>query len=208
MKGMGGFKLAYYINDLTKKYKDLVVLNKFNLEIPDNGILCLNGPSGCGKTTLLSIIAGLVIPDCGELEGFQNKKISYVFQEDRLLPWLTAYENVECVMNTKCKYAPDYFLNLVKLGDSKHKYPGELSGGMQRRVAIARALAFEGDIFILDEPFKGLDDLLKIDIMNIIKKMSDEKLVLLITHDIEEAMYLATKIINVSGPPLKIINEG
>lgn len=200
--------MAFYLDDITKKYGDLVVLKDFKMEIPEKGVLCINGPSGCGKTSLLSIIAGLIKPDSGTLSGFDNKKISYVFQEDRLLPWLSAYGNIKSVIDTNSKYTPDFWLNSVKLGDSMYKYPDELSGGMQRRVAIARALAFEGDIYILDEPFKGLDETLKLDIMNIIKNLSDQKLVLFVTHDIDEAIYLATKIIKVIGPPLKIINEG
>jgi len=208
MIGTGGFNLAFYLDDITKKYGELFVLDNFKMEMPEIGILCITGPSGCGKTSLLSIIAGFMKPDSGSLRGFQDKKISYVFQEDRLLPWLTAYGNIKSVMDKNSQYSPEYWLDLVKLSDSMHKYPDELSGGMQRRVAIARALAYEGDIYILDEPFKGLDEILKLDIMNIIKALSTEKLVLFVTHDIEEAIYLSTKIIKVLGPPLKIIDEG
>lgn len=167
------------LNNIKKAYGEKPVLSGISLEIPDRGVFGIFGPSGCGKTTLLRIITGLEAADEGEIIGGE-KQFSVVFQEDRLMPSLTAFENVAAVSS------PDeakLWLEKVGLGDSLDKYPNQLSGGMSRRAAIARALAFGGDCLVLDEPFKGLEPELKERIGEIICEYAQSKPVVLVTHD-------------------------
>lgn len=131
------------------------VLKDVSMKIPDVGVTALTGPSGCGKTTLLKVVAGLLEPDGGCITGRNGLKFSIVFQENRLMPWLTALENVSVVSNTDTAL---YWLAQLGLAHAVHQKPKALSGGMQRRVAIARALSYDGNMLLLDEPFNGLDD--------------------------------------------------
>lgn len=141
------------IDNLCVRYEDKIVLNSFSAEFP-RGITLLTGPSGYGKTTLLHTIAGLIKPDSGDLIGFPNK-ISLMFQEDRLFPWLTSYQNILAVCDDPEKAR--YYLKAVELEKEADTKPSELSGGMRRRISFARALAFDADLLLLDEPFKGMD---------------------------------------------------
>ena len=177
--------MPYKLNNITFSYGKEIIFKDFFLELPEKGIVCFFGPSGCGKTTLARIIAGLEKPKKGFLAGFADKNFSIVFQEDRLLPWYSCKKN----MNLVTHKSEDIFcyLDMVFLGGEADKMIDELSGGMQRRLALARALAFNGDIFILDEPFKGLDMDLKNKIIENIKLFCKDKLVILITHDEDEA---------------------
>jgi ABC-type nitrate/sulfonate/bicarbonate transport system ATPase subunit len=149
------------IKNLTKKYGEKRILDNFSLIFPEKGTVCLFGPSGCGKTTLLNCICGLERFDSGTITVEKNDKISYLFQEDRLLPWISAKENVAAVLGGSAKQnaqeAVDW-LGLVGLAGEEDKRPAQLSGGMRQRVAIARALAYGGGLFLLDEPFHALDE--------------------------------------------------
>lgn len=182
------------IQKLCKSYEHKVIYKDLDLcfkEHSTNGII---GSSGCGKTTLLRILAGLESYDSGSLIGLEGKKIAYVFQEDRLMPWLSVYENIGYVMASFSKpkqiqQKVERLLKLLKL-EGYQTFPiGKLSGGMQRRVAIARALAYEGDLVLLDEPFKGLDDELKWDVLSGMQQYLKESapLVICVTHDRELA---------------------
>jgi len=162
--------------------------------MPDTGIYCLLGASGSGKTTLLRIIAGLETPDSGVVTGTAGKKISFVFQSDRLLPNSIAFENIALASSPE---AATLWLERLELSDAADKKPRKLSGGMKRRVALARALAFDGDILLLDEPFKGFDSELKKRIIPYIIEFSKNALVVLVTHDeqdtaIADAVYKLT----------------
>ena len=174
------------IKNLKKSFDKNVIFDGFDLTLEDKGAYSLSGPSGCGKTTLLRIICGLDTDYTGEVSV--TGKISYVFQENRLLPNATAYENVFTVCGDKEKSL--FLLGEVGLSDALDKYPSELSGGMNRRVAIARALAYPHDILLLDEPFTALDPEIKSKITELIKKNEKDRLVVLITHDAEEAAAL------------------
>ena len=143
------------LNRITKTFGENVVLRDFSAVVPLEGVTVLRGPSGVGKTTLFRLLLGLEQPDSGEIRGMQGRKPAVVFQEDRLIPWASALENVSFVSNEQ---TAEECLRMLGLGDSLHLLPRELSGGMQRRVALARALAFHGDILFLDEPFTGLDE--------------------------------------------------
>ncbi|MBQ7698888.1 MAG: ABC transporter ATP-binding protein [Clostridia bacterium] len=171
------------IKNLKKSFDKNVIFNGFDLCLPDTGTYYINGPSGSGKTTLMRIISGLDTEYEGTVE--HSGKISYVFQENRLIPSLTAYENVFEVCHKKEKTL--YLLKEVGLENDIDKYPAELSGGMNRRVAIARALAYDHDILLLDEPFTALDDDIKNSVIKLIKETEKDRLVLLVSHDESEA---------------------
>ncbi len=147
------------IRDLHVRFDEHAVFDGFCCNIPLDGNTVLRGASGSGKTTLLRLMAGLSAPDGGTIDGLAGLKASIVFQEDRLLNWYTALENVALVAEKSHAAA---LLQSLGLGDYLHERPAALSGGMKRRVAIARALAFGGDLMLLDEPFSGLDDTAKI----------------------------------------------
>ena len=189
--------------DISKSFEDKKILDKVNFTFPENKVVGIFGASGCGKTTLTRIIAGLEEVDEGKVLGIENKKISYVFQEDRLIESITALENVEAVCDDK-----NLCLNLLyqlELSEAINKYPSQLSGGMRQRVSIARAMAFDGDIYILDEAFKGLDEGIKKKIMNLIKTKKSNKVCIFISHDIDEINKLCDYVIYINENPIKKI---
>lgn len=170
-------------------YENELVLNDLSFSLPSRGVFRLNGPSGCGKTTLLRLLAELDLPLSGTITRPQDLTLSMVFQENRLLPWLTAEENVAFVCHDP--HRVEQALKAVALWDDRHKRPDELSGGMQRRVAIARAIAYGGDVLILDEPFTGLDEQLCHTIADEICRAFADKLIVLVTHSDDEAAYFS-----------------
>ncbi len=185
------------IKDLSKSYDNLIVHQRLNVKIKENQITSLLGPSGCGKTTLLRILAGLEPFDSGEIIGVQGKKIAYLFQEDRLMPWLTAEENIAYVLKSKymkeqVEEKIDSIFELIQLQGYKNYGIDKLSGGMKRRIALGRALAYDGELLLLDEPFKGLDDALKESLYEGVKAYFAQKpcTVINVTHDKKEAEYL------------------
>lgn len=205
---MGKCKLE--IINLTKSYEGKNILDCFSLTLPDKGTVCLYGPSGCGKTTLLNCIAGLEPYDSGTITGMENRKIAYLFQENRLLPWVSAAENIAAVLRgseRQNRMEARNWMRLVGLEGEEDKLPAQLSGGMKRRVAIARALAYGGDLFLLDEPFRGLDPERKEQMISLMKQKTDDALKILVTHDIQEAELLADVTYILSGPPVKIYKK-
>lgn len=193
-----------HIHQLSKAYNDLKVLDDFNLVLPDHGIICLFGPSGSGKTTLLRIMAGLEKADKGSITGLEGRRIGMIFQEDRLLKQKNALENIAFV---NPKRDSQEILRAFGLEKSWLKPVSELSGGMKRRVALARALAYTNDVLLMDEPFKGLDEKTKQQVMDQFIGCGEKGLVIFVTHDRTEAEYLADQIIHLTGPPLKKIRE-
>ena len=187
------------LKNVTLSYGEKKVLDGFSLDLPSDGITCLSGPSGCGKTTLLRVIAGLLpVSGGGVLRGFERPAL--MFQEDRLLPWLTARENVEAVLQ-KSEYArASALLADAGLSGELDTYPAELSGGMKRRVALVRALAFGGDFLLLDEPFKGLDGELAGSLSELI--LQSRLPALIITHSELDAQRLGARLLRLGGPPL------
>ena len=166
------------IKDVTFSYADKPLYAQLSLELPDRGLYALTGASGSGKTTLLRLIAGLQRPQTGHIEV--DGRIAAVFQEDRLLPWMTALENVAAVSDNE---RARQMLDAVGLSGEYDRFPRELSGGMCRRVAIARALAFGGEVLLLDEPFNGIDRDTLQPILDRVLAVGQERLVLLVTHD-------------------------
>lgn len=186
-----------------KSYGRQLVVSDFSLSLPSQGVIALCGPSGCGKTTLMRLIAGLEKADGGTVSGIDGAQISIIFQEDRLLPWCTAEQNI-AVAAPKADAA--YWLEQVGLGDARQKLPGELSGGMRRRVAIARALAYGGDLFLLDEPFKALDDATRMKIIGCTMRAMQGKPAVLVTHELTEAATMADTVLLLDGPPLRVVH--
>lgn len=190
--------------ELSKRFPTVQVLDRFSLELSGRGIIVFMGPSGSGKTTLFRLISGLLPPDGGSVEA--PERCSFVFQEDRLLPWLSVQENIEIVLDRQQQQSGVAQRLLVELGlgGTENQSIQELSGGMRRRVAIGRALAYDAPLLLMDEPFKGLDAVTKKQVMDIITRQAQERLILLNTHDPLEALYLADELYLLNGPPLKV----
>lgn len=183
------------MQNVTIAYGDISVLESQSLTLSPGARIALTGPSGCGKTSLLNLVAGLVTPAAGQISR-RAERVAYVFQEPRLLPWLSAAENVAAVLSDK-HAAPQTarrWLELVGLSEAADKYPSKLSGGMAQRVSLARALAYGGDILLLDEPFKGLDESLHAEMITLVQEHTAGKTLLLAIHDREEANALCDRV--------------
>src|SRR5271165_3882912 len=203
---------------------DLVVLDDVHLALREGEIVALLGRSGSGKSTLLRIVAGLLTPTAGEvlwrgrkIEG-PTEGVAMVFQSFALFPWLTVQENVELgleargVSRAEREKRADDALDLIGLGGYESAYPKELSGGMRQRVGLARALVVHPDLLLMDEPFSALDVLtaetLRTDLIDL---WSDGKLpiksILMVTHNIEEAVLMCDRILVFSSNPGRVANE-
>ena len=169
------------IRHLKKAYGDKVIFEDLDLTMPETGTVRIMGPSGLGKTTLLRMIAGLEQPDGGEIAG--AGKISMVFQENRLLEDESALENVAIIC---CAEKAGDLLRKMNLGDDLFTPVKDLSGGMARRTAIARALARKADTYLFDEPLQGLDEKNASTVIDAIKKHTEGKLLVVVTHDSSE----------------------
>ena len=170
---------------LCKSFGEKLVINDLSFFIESGSTVLIKGASGSGKTTLLRILAGLTKADSGTVSGIDTRRTSFLFQEDRLFPWMTALQNVETVIKDKEKKPlAKELLSALGLGDQKDmsSYPSELSGGMQRRVAIARALAYDFDVLILDEALRGLDEANIENTVSVIKHYTKGKTVISVTH--------------------------
>lgn len=170
----------YSLEAVGKSFGGRTVLENVSFSLPKSGVFLVTGASGAGKTTLFRILAGLLPPDTGRLEGFRETRISYLFQEDRLLPWYTVRKNLLLTADAE---AAERWLSLTGLTDAADLYPAELSGGMRRRAALARAMAHGGDLFLLDEPFNGVDAERKQAVLREILRAAQDALLLLATHE-------------------------
>ncbi len=206
--------MSLEIKALYKKYDTISLFSDFNISFQEGTITCILGPSGCGKTTLLNIIGDIIKPDSGQLTGFREKTASYIFQDPRLLPWKTVEENIGFVLSKDMpaeerKKITGQLIKLMELENFASYYPSKLSGGMRQRVSIARAFAYPSDIILMDEPLKGLDIKLKLNLIRIFSQMwlTDKRTVIFVTHDVDEALLLGNDIIVLSRPPVKIITK-
>lgn len=185
--------------NLTKKFRDLIVLENFSHDFAEGKVTAILGKSGCGKSTLLNMLMGLTPPDSGEVIRPEDCRISTVFQENRLCENLTAGANIRLVTGKRlsaCELSEEF--KAVGLEDCENKPARELSGGMKRRTSLLRALLAEYDILFLDEPFKGLDGDTKQTVMEYCKEKSQGKTVLFVTHDEQECKFLADEIITLN----------
>lgn len=192
------------------------VLKDINLEIQEGEFIAIVGHSGCGKSTLLKIIAGLEKNDTGlvTVDGNEVKgpgmDRGMIFQEHRLFPWMSIEKNVQLGLKGLSKEEKiklsDQYLELVKLSEFKKAYPSQLSGGMSQRAAIARSLVSQPEILLLDEPFGALDALTKIELQEELLKIRERfhNTMIMVTHDIEEAVFLADRIVVMSARPGRI----
>jgi len=204
------------------KRDPLVVLQDIQLEIRSGEFVALIGPSGCGKSTLLRILAGLVTATQGELsignltpsKATACKQVSWMAQNPALLPWHTVHNNVALSQKinpqiSRSLLSPEMLLDLVKLGDFSTAYPFTLSGGMQQRVVLARTLASGAAVWLMDEPFTALDELtreaLSLEVLGLWQRF--QTTVLWVTHNIQEAVRLADRVIVMSPRPAKIHSQ-
>jgi NitT/TauT family transport system ATP-binding protein len=207
-------KMNLKLIEVSKSYNDRAILDHFSLEFKTGSVTCLFGPSGCGKTTLLNLIGGVIKADNGSVFGFSNEKISYIFQETRILPWKTILGNVifplidKMPVNSALETARK-FIHLVGLEKEEDLYPWQLSGGMKQRVSIARAFAYPGSLILMDEAFQSLDSVLKYNILDSFLRIwkEDGRTVIFVTHDIDEAIKLGQEIIFLKYNPLQIIES-
>jgi len=215
------------VQGLTKVYRSrahpdgLLALDNVDLSVVDQEFVCLLGPSGCGKSTVLNVLSGLEQQYAGEVtvagklvsrNSGHPFRVGYVFQEPRLLPWLTVRRNIEFVLDsegiTKSEWRQrtDAWLNRVGLRDFAEAHPHELSGGMQQRTSIARAFAVDPEILLMDEPFSGLDEMTARTMRELLLEiwLETRKTVIFVTHNCFEACFLADRIVVFSPRPGKI----
>jgi NitT/TauT family transport system ATP-binding protein len=195
--------------------RDVVALQDINLEIPQGQFVCLLGPSGCGKSTLLNAVAGFAPPTSGsivadgQLVTAPGPERGMVFQEYALFPWMTVADNIGFGLEIKGMAKPeiagvvDKLLKMLSLQDFRNRFPKDLSGGMRQRVAIARVLALDSPIMLMDEPFGALDALTRRNLQDELLRIWAElkKTIIFVTHSIEEAIYLADRIVVMTYRP-------
>ncbi|RDI94622.1 ABC transporter ATP-binding protein [Meiothermus sp. QL-1] len=224
------------LSEVGKRFGDYVAVENFSLRVAQGEVVSLIGHSGCGKSTVLSMVAGLISPSSGQitLEGHPLKgpgpDRGVVFQNYSLLPWLSVYQNVyqavdavhrDLTAEEKVRLC-EKFLRMVRLWEHRHKRPGQISGGMKQRTAIARALAINPKVLLLDEPFGALDALTRAALQDQLLAIWDatledellralwgeeRKTILLVTHDIDEAIYLSDRIVVMTNGPRATVGE-
>lgn len=188
------------LQNITVRYGEKLILDRFSLEIPRRGLTALSGPSGCGKTTLLRAAAGLAKPSEGSVSGVDPARTAFLFQEDRLLPWRTVYQHITDVLPRSRRGEAGRWLAFAELEGEGNAYPAALSGGMARRLALARCAALGGDLFLLDEPFAGVDQERTARILDRLRGLDVP--VVLATHQ-PQVLAACDRIISLDGPPLR-----
>ncbi len=199
------------VKNLNQGYGKSMIFKDFSISLATHEITSIVGASGCGKSTFLKILAGLVQYKSGSVRGMDKNSFSYVFQEDRLLPWLNGEENIRLVLNQskKTEEIMGEVLELLEITHSRKMSISEMSGGMQRRIAIARALCYtklkRGQLLLMDEPFKGLDHKLH---QRVIERLGENwrkygNTVVLVTHNLQEATQISHRVIEFYGTPVK-----
>ena len=196
---MDGIKLVNVSKVYNVETESIKVLDGIDLTIPANKITVILGRSGCGKTTLLRLVSGLETLDQGEILGANSQRTSYVFQEDRLMPWLNVKKNITFgIQNKEIDDSKiEEIIEMVGLKKFYSAYPRQLSGGMKQRVSIARAFAYNPDFIMMDEPFSALDFFTREQMQKELLKIhqTSKCSILFVTHSIDEALILADQII-------------
>jgi sulfonate transport system ATP-binding protein len=209
------------VKNLTKQFGDLLVLNRINFHVAKGEFLAIVGPTGCGKTTFLNCLSKLMpasdgnIFIDGEVADPKKHNISFVFQEPTCLPWRTVRQNVAYGMEIKGfsteKIRPrvDYMLDLVGLTETQNLYPNQVSASMVQRITVARAFAVDPDLLLMDEPYGQLDVKLRYYLEDELVKLWQtlKSTVIFVTHNIEEAVYVAERVLVLSNKPTKIKAE-
>lgn len=208
-------------SNIEKRFSDLPVIENFSRNIADGELVALVGPSGCGKSTLLHMVAGLERPSAGQLlaDGTPitgpHPSRTLMFQENALYPWMTLAQNVALALEfqgekNKTAQSKAYgWLEKVNLKDFETYYPHQVSGGMRQRAALARAFISRPQALLLDEPFGALDALTRLTLQDVLRQLLDEAAptVLLVTHDVDEALFLADRILIFSKRPATVLKE-
>ncbi len=201
------------IENIKKSYDDIVVLDNIDIKVFEGEFVSILGPSGCGKSTIFNIIANLIDYDNGKIDI--NGKLSYMYQKDLLLPYKTIIDNVTLpmILNKEKKYiayekVKEYF-NIFGLEGYENKYPSELSGGMKQRANFLRTYVASNDIMLLDEPFGALDSITKSSMQKWLSEVKSKvnSTILLITHDIDEAIMMSDRIYVISKKPSRVRKE-
>lgn len=202
------------------KNTEALALEDVSFHVAPGELVAIVGPSGCGKSTTLSLLAGLTQANAGSIK-LRGEPITgpgldraVVFQEYSLFPWMTAEENIRFALEQvgiKDKKKAKDFLNQVGIAEAAHQYPSSLSGGMRQRVAIARAFALGAPVYLLDEPFGAVDARNRIRLQDLLLRLwqegAEKKTIVIVTHDIEEAIYLADRVIVFTPGPGKVLKE-
>jgi ABC-type nitrate/sulfonate/bicarbonate transport system ATPase subunit len=204
------------IRDLNMRFAAIDVLQHIDLDVAEGEFVCILGPSGCGKSTLLNIIAGFLPPTSGQVAidgqpvtGPDPRRI-FVFQERGVFPWLTVEGNIGFglfrLSDEERRKRIAHYVQLVGLSGFERAFPRELSGGMKQRVEVARALAVNPDVLYLDEPFGALDSITRLQMRAELLRIweAERKTILFVTHDIEESVQLADRVVVLSARPARI----
>ena len=203
-------------NGVSHHFGDTNVLERVDLSINDGEFVCILGPSGCGKSTLLNIVGGFIKPSEGEVTIGEERVVGpdprriFVFQERGVFPWLTVEQNIGFglfkLSEEEKKKRIDYYIALVGLKGFERAYPAALSGGMKQRLEVARALAVNPDVLYLDEPFGALDSITRLGMRRELLRIwqAERKTILFVTHDIEESVQLADRVVVMSARPARI----
>ncbi|MDO7787686.1 ABC transporter ATP-binding protein [Desulforamulus aquiferis] len=202
------------LEGIKKRLGGMQVLEDLSFTVQPGEIVCLLGPSGCGKTTTLRMLAGLDEPDEGHIQGLDDIKISYAFQESRLLPWKSVEDNLHFVLKSQIELPErqaliERYLDLMGLGAYKKFYPEALSGGMKQRLSLCRAFAFPHQLLLMDEPFKSLDAPLRLSLVREVARMWEfsGSSIIFVTHDVAEALLLGHKLLVYSKRPTLVKAE-
>lgn len=201
-------KTIQLLNHINLKFDEIIVFDNFSLTVPENKITCIVGPSGCGKTSILNLLAGF-ITDFNGVANTGKEKVGYIFQEDRLLPWETVYQNIRLVREETDNEEIMKLLNALELNEFKDKYPEQLSVGMRQRCAIARGFYYHSSLLLMDEPFKSLDYDLRFNLVRYLSELWNKNriTIIFVTHDIDEALLLGHQVVVLSRRPTRIIES-
>lgn len=199
MLAIAGVKVEHIAKNYTVAGSRIEVFRDLNFELDANAITVIIGKSGCGKTTFLKIVSGMEQADSGRIIMSENEKIGMVFQEPRLMPWLTCWQNISFGLNQRTldkRYIAE-LIDKIGLTGFEKAYPNQLSGGMQQRTALARALAYNPSLILMDEPFAALDfftrGTMQQELVNL--QITNRKSIVFVTHSIDEALLLGQKIV-------------
>lgn len=208
MKGAGAVNIVLKAENISKKYGSKQALAQTSLSFAEHSFTCIVGRSGCGKTTLLRVLEGLEEADSGRVQLADGKRLAPVFQEARLMSWLTVAENITLAKRVDKSLDSTKLPELLEqlgLSGCEHLYPHELSGGMAQRVALGRTLFYNPDIILMDEPFSALDYFTRQGLQQTLLELyaAEHKTIIFVTHDVEEALLLADRIIIMDNSTVK-----